>query len=267
MPMYSPPGAPLPSVTWANRGSAAQIGARRRCSDVGPNPGMVIVANGTLWRPEQITPIWTGSALTGYINFGGSSATYTQTGTTVTVSQTSHGMTADFNGDYVYLTQSTGALVTGWFLNFIYIDANTFSCTSTVSQSTSGNLGTSTGEVVIPWSYALPTGLPQACDSVALQYLHSAKNSANNKTAKHYLGGLAIYSGSGVVLTTGGLVQQVSAGSQVLVSTSTFVTPAISSGPQALGNSTYTISSTLANASDWHRIVPQSVTFSARYDP
>lgn len=67
-------------------------------------------------------------------------ATYSQTGTTITVTSLTHGIPATCNGAAVYLVVSTGAAVSGWFNNFQYIDANSFSVTSNISQTTSGNL-------------------------------------------------------------------------------------------------------------------------------
>ena len=262
--------------TWANilanhPATNYHAGAKCLVTDVGPSPGTEMrVSDELLWRSSAFSsPLWSSDVMRGYINFGGSSSTYSQTGTVVTVTQSAgHGLTADFNGDYVYLTQSTGALVTGWFSGFTYISSTTYSCVSTISQSTSGNLGTSTGEVTIPWSYTIPTGFPKAFDVSALQYLHVAKSSANNKTAKHTFNGLAIYTGAGPVLTTSSLTNQVSAGQQIFSSDSTFFTPGVSGVvAQAVGNLTYAITSTLANSADWHRIVPQVVTYSARYNP
>jgi hypothetical protein len=64
------------------------------------------------------------------------SGTYTQSGTTVTVTITAHGMAA---GDYVYLDFTSGAGIDGYFLIF-NVMPNSFSVTAGNSQTTSGNV-------------------------------------------------------------------------------------------------------------------------------
>ena len=114
------------------------------------------------------------------IVIGGSGATYSQTATTVTVTWASHGMTAALNGASVHLTQSTGSLLTGWFTNFTYVDANSFTCTSGVSQSTSGNLGTNTAKTAC-LSVAIPAGALGPNGKVMTHATWVIKNSATNK--------------------------------------------------------------------------------------
>lgn len=111
---------------------------------------------------------------------GGSGATYSQTGTTVTVTWTAHGMTASLNGASVNLTQSTGALLTGWFSNFSYVDANTFTCVSAVSQSTSGNLGSNTAKTTC-LSLSIPANSLGPNGGVNFFASFVTKNSAGNK--------------------------------------------------------------------------------------
>jgi len=95
------------------------------------------------------------------------SATYSQTLTTVTVTQTGHLMSARLNGANVYLTVSTGNLTNGWYTNFTYVDANTFTCTSTVSQSTSGNLAANTAQITMA-QHLIPAGAIGASGHVRL---------------------------------------------------------------------------------------------------
>jgi hypothetical protein len=249
--------------------SAGSLNTLVIASDVGPSPGTLFSYSLALskWRPAvPAVVLFSGASTPGYINFGGSGATYTQTGTTVTVTQASHGLTADRNGCQIYLTQNTGALVSGWFTGFTYVDANSFQCTSTVSQSISLSiLGTSTGELSLPWSYAVPSGLAMATDAVALSFTHLAKSSANNKTAKSYFNALAI-TAAGNTLTAGAAYTAASPAAQTFQSATTFTTSGLSTTPQSAGNRTYTITSTLANAADWHVIYPLSVGFTPRHN-
>lgn len=70
-------------------------------------------------------------------------ATYSQTGTTITVTSILHNIpAATFDGEDVYLAIASGAAVAGWFSNFTRVDANTFTCESTISQTTSGSVNT-----------------------------------------------------------------------------------------------------------------------------
>jgi hypothetical protein len=114
-------------------------------------------------------------------------ATYSQSGVTVTVSLTGHLMTAALNGAEIYLAQSTGALLSGWFTNFTYVNANSFTCTSTVSQTTSGNLGTNTAETTVA-SHTLAPAELGLNGMVAIDAMYANNNSANNKTVACYLG-------------------------------------------------------------------------------
>lgn len=146
--------------------------------------GMVgIQAGANIYRvPYILTPLSTQKVIHGL-----ASATYSQTGTAVTVTCASHGMTALLNGSQIYLVQSTGALLSGWFTALTYIDANSFSCTSSVSQSTSGNLGTNTAETTM-WSTTLDAGRLQLDSRVRTEFLFQSNATANNKTISAKLG-------------------------------------------------------------------------------
>tara|TARA_Y100001938_G_scaffold5839_1_gene7297 strand:+ start:524 stop:3277 length:2754 start_codon:yes stop_codon:yes gene_type:complete len=68
------------------------------------------------------------------------SATYSQSTTTVTVTKSSHGYSAS---DEVYLDFTSGNGVDGFYTIATVADANTFTVTSTTSQTTSGNVNIS----------------------------------------------------------------------------------------------------------------------------
>lgn len=262
MPMYS---TGIPSYTLAQlMASAGSLNTLVIASDVGPSPGTLFSYSLALskWRPAVPT-VALFSSLVGFINIGGSGATYTQTGDTVTVTWTAHGLTADRNGSFVYLTQSTGTFVTEMCTNFTYVNANTFTCTSATSRTTSGNLGTNTAETFGPTTYQVPSGLILAKDSLALAMKHQAKSSANNKTLKYYYTDLAI-SASGTSITTAGTMNYVGAGGQYFVTDTTFETTGLNTTPATDTNRTYKVSSTLANASDWHFVCLNIVSITPR---
>lgn len=64
------------------------------------------------------------------------SGTYSQSGTTITVSITDHGFT---NGQRVFLDFTTGSSRDGMYA-IVYVDANTFTVTAANSVTTSGNV-------------------------------------------------------------------------------------------------------------------------------
>ena len=103
---------------------------------------------------------------TGIILFGGgasgASATYIQSGNTVTVSASyGHGLVAGspnyHNGRSILLTQGTvatgatsaGILTTEICTNFTYVSTTVFTCTSSIARYTSGTLGQPIGEIII----------------------------------------------------------------------------------------------------------------------
>jgi len=172
----------------ANYEASSFSGKQAFATDMGVR-GCPVYSNGTNWRRLFSTADYAGVQKALFI--GGSGATYSQTGTTVTVTWTAHGFSAyEFNGAWAYLVQSTGDLLTGWFTNFVYVNANTFTVTSTVSQSTSGNLGTNTAETDLPIGYTFPSteGSVEANDLISFSALIRNKNSGNAKTLKLYIG-------------------------------------------------------------------------------
>lgn len=172
----------------ANYPAANYSGKKAYATDMGLR-GCPVHSNGTNWR--RIFGIADYAGIQKALFIGGSGATYSQTGTTVTVTWTAHGFSAyEFNGAWAYLVQSTGALLTGWFTNFVYVDPNSFQLTSSVSQSTSGNLGTNTAETDLPIGYTFPstTGFFEINDLLSFSGLIRNKNSGNAKTMKLYIG-------------------------------------------------------------------------------
>lgn len=126
------------------------------------------------------------------IVIGGTAATYSQTTTVVTVTWAAHGMTAALNGASVHLTQSTGALLTGWFTSFTYVDANTFTCVSGVSQTTAGNLGVNTAKTTC-LSVAIPAGALGPNGKTMTHATWVIKNSAANKEPTIDFGALQVW--------------------------------------------------------------------------
>jgi len=202
----------------------------------------------------------------GALIIGGSGGTYSQSGTTITVTLTSHLIPASvIDGCKVHLTISTGGATTGWFTNFTRIDANTFQCTSSVSQSTSGNLGTNTAETYIPWTYTYPAGLLRRKDSAG----HSnawilAKAASGTRTYRNYTGG--VVHGSSTFTATTGLITAVSFGAAIFTATDKVLISGVSSSPQTLANLTRQISVQLPASTDWLYFCPGIESTTGRND-
>jgi len=121
----------------------------------------------------------------------GATGTYSQTGTTITTATLTHGLTSAANGNKIYLNCTTGAGGAGLFTNFTYVSATAFTCTSTISQSTSGNVALAANAVDIVFeSEVVPGGTIGAHGSLRiLAFWSIAVNNANAKTLGVNLGG------------------------------------------------------------------------------
>jgi len=103
--------------------------------------GNLLTSNGTSWVSQALSAaptqqIFTFTALTGTFARGATKAgTYSQTGTTVTVTFTAHGFIA---GDRVFLDFTSGTATDAWF-TIATAATNTFTVTRT-SATTSGNV-------------------------------------------------------------------------------------------------------------------------------
>lgn len=179
-------------LTWAQMAALTPSTSGLHVTLSDTYPGQELRYDASRWRSPSGTFLL-GESWLSRILWDGTAATYSQTTTTVTVTQTGHGMTADLNGASIYLTQSTGALVTGWFTNFLYIDANSFSCTSTVSQTTSGNLGAQTGADITLDSITVKGKLLGPNGRINSTLGFSFRDNANNKQVKLKFGGSTVF--------------------------------------------------------------------------
>lgn len=212
------------------------------------------------WRSVRST---TSIALSnvGFLIVGGSSGTYSQTETTITVTLTSHTMTSDFDGSNVYLTAGTGSLVSGVYTNFTYVDANTFTVTSSTSQTTSGNLGSNTSETFVPitgsstfmspfYANVLPS------DQLVLSVIRKAKSSANTKTIRLYMFGSLT---SSTVPTTNATFTIMSV-TAYFTTNKKFYDNNVSSALLTASDQSIAVSGQLASANDWLWICPSRVS-------
>lgn len=189
-------------------------------------------------------------------------STYTQAGTLVTVTSTGHNMAAATNnGRNIYLGISTGTATTGWFSNFTYVDANTFTCTAPDSKTTSGAVLSNTAETTII-SVPVPAGMMGLNGSIRVSAVYQNNNSAGAKSHKIKLGGTQFVSTSATTTVTythigRSITNRNSLSSQVSQNVSTTggggssasapVTAAIDTSV----DTTVTLTLQLAAASDW----------------
>ncbi len=265
-------GGPIVHDKFANCVSGYNMttydGCTFRCTDIGVT-GTNFIATGGLLRAAN----YSGSAVYLYnptfdmsskwILFGGSGGTYSQTGTTITVTKASHGLVSGFNGASVHLSISTGLAITGTFSNFTYVDANTFAVTSSVSQSTSGNLASNTAKTYMPWTYTAPAGLIKAGDQLFLTMLwRRCSNSANNKTLSFEYSGVLMGS---LFRTTAG-VNWLFEGptAAYYVGDSTFLGGTATPTPYTDTTSTYAITGQLSNGADWDLYSPPAIYYVPR---
>jgi len=156
------------STTWANRATAISAIAALtpaegyvRVTDIGPN--------GTTWWCNGTTLVREDEFLLTYSNLSwilpsltvANAATYSQSGTDVTVTAVAHNIpnSTSLNGGNVWLSPLTGTAAEGWYTNFQYVSANSFTCVSAASLTTSGTLTTQTGVTRIATMFTIPGGL------------------------------------------------------------------------------------------------------------
>lgn len=195
MPIYSNSGS-LSTYTWATKPSASSMSGRSIIiSDVGVN-GSVWFSNGTKWVHES--PIIHQSDSSGWINpslAAANAATYSQTGTTITVTSTGHAIPATaHNGKMVFLNIATGAALAGWYSNFQQTGADTFTCVSSVSQSTNGVINTNTALRQFPLDKTIPGGVIGPNGSIRIEIVERWTNSVNNKSIQAKIGGSNYFS-------------------------------------------------------------------------
>lgn len=188
------------SGTWASGKTAfaSYTGKLARFSDVGLN-GSTWYSDGSRWMHDG--PIIMALNSEGYIVpslSAANTATYSQSGTLITVTSIGHGIPNTSpnpapNGKQCYLAFGSGLATTGWFKNFQYVSANSFTVDSTVSQSTTGIVNSNISEIIItPATVTIPGGVMGLFGMLQFTPVFEYTNSANNKIMKCKFGGTNI---------------------------------------------------------------------------
>ena len=192
------------TTTWANRAAAiAAIAALTPASgwvfvsDAG-SAGCLYWCNGTILIPEA-PPLYkyAGPMLLIHSFLAANAATYSQSGNTVTITCAAHGLTAAaHNGASLYVP--IGAVTTGvapsgspagWFSNFTYIDANTFSVTATNSQTGAGLVNSNTAITEFtPANFTIPGGILGVAGKLRCSAIFGGDTTAITKTARQSFG-------------------------------------------------------------------------------
>ncbi|MDD4242879.1 MAG: hypothetical protein PHG08_01070 [Bacilli bacterium] len=182
----------IKTLTWTEKPTAADFGKGQAWfSDIGVD-GTLFFSNGTKFIPCK--PIILALSQKGWLVpalASANAATYSQSETTITVSSTAHNIPATIqDGKDIYLVIGSGAAVSGWFTNFTYIDANTFSCTSSVSQTTSGVVNTNISQVTVSeLTKTIKANLLGLNGKIRVNVTASMNNSAGAKSVRVYFGG------------------------------------------------------------------------------
>jgi hypothetical protein len=205
------------TTTWASRATAISTIAALTpgngwvfVSDMGSN-GALYWCNGTILIPFSPTVMFNsnqGWIVHGYL--AANAATYSQSGTTLTVTCTGHNLPATVNdGKMIYVpigTVSTGvaptAAITNWFTNFTQTGANTFTCTATNSQTGTGFVNSNLAATTItPVQKTILGSSLGANGKLGQSSLVSANTTAGSKTIRFNFAGLSC---SNITLTTNG---------------------------------------------------------------
>lgn len=194
MPLYMPPGSSIPTSTFAALPTAGADGSQIYVSDVGEYGAVYTAKNGAWTYAGSIEIIQKGKGWIVPSLAPADTATYSQTGNIITVTSAGHNIPATtYDSKDVYLEMgaaTTGSTIPpGWFSNFQRITLNTFSCTSTVSQTGTGVVKTNLAVTPIPESIAIiPGGVLGLNGSVLYSFLSSNNNSAGTKYVRFNFG-------------------------------------------------------------------------------
>lgn len=178
-----------PSYAWASKPAAAAGNAGQviRITDVGAaTAGSLWASDGSAWKPVN-GHVVLGRSHIQVLTPKAAAPTYSQSGTTITVTDTAHGYTASDNGKRVGIGVATGSLASGVYTGFTYVDANTYTCTATASATTSGNLVGVNTDIPV-FSVDIPAGLVGANATLRVRHLTQVTNNANTKQVKLKVG-------------------------------------------------------------------------------
>jgi len=200
-----------------------------------------------------------------YIVIGGQNSSagvisYSQVGNLVTVTHTAHGMTADLNGGEIFLFQGTGALLSAWFTEFTYVDANNYTCVSSISQTTSGNLGNNTAETVLPATYTVPSTMIESGVTMQLVYIRKYLGTFT-KTIRTYFNSILIDALAQTTATTWG---NTNSASQTFVSNTKYFSNGVSTNLETLTTPAYTSSVQCSDARTWIALFPAYINYTNR---
>lgn len=183
---YGNPGARVAaSYTWATKPAAVSVPTYTEIwvTDIAQTP-VKMFSDGTTWQadtPIELSTISRTAILHSFL--AANASIYSQTGTLVTVTSAAHLLHNGLDGADIYLHPATGAAAEGTYSNFTYINANSFSCTSTVSQTTSGTLTSkaSINQILPSYNVTLRGGLMGAFGQIEeIAVLEAAGSGAKN---------------------------------------------------------------------------------------
>lgn len=221
----------------------------------------VVTYDGSQWRFFEAGYKWAGYDGTWRILFGGSGDTYSQSGTTITVTTANGVPGAQYNGAYVYLNPSSGAALPGWFTNYTYVNSTTYTVTSSVSQTTSGNIGANLAETFLNYTGVVPGALLHSGDAFFLQPFRVGKATANVKTTKIYMNNNVDTSSN---IGSSGAVSIMTTGAWCMINSTQCILSGNTAGPFTASNPTYTISNTFGTNTEWAAYMPDAISIAVK---
>lgn len=198
-------GKPAPLLTVTNSPSG-RVGALSSETDYDATPRVI--------RAPDFHPSILGSLVSG--------ATYEQSGNTVTVTATGHGLPTTKKG-YRIFWPGSAAIPVGWYFGFQYVDANTFTFQNPTAQTVAAGAAitgtlpvTSTDQLCIVDT--LPGGSVGMFGRVRICWVRSGDGTAGNKTLRPQINSTTLasqvltttpyFSGSASAVCTGAINSQ-----------------------------------------------------------
>jgi hypothetical protein len=186
--------SPIQTITFAALGPALPAGTKRYVTDVGEY-GAEYISNGSAWvHGGEIEIIQKAKGWIVPSLAAADAATYSQTGTTITVTSVGHNIPAEnYDTKDVYLNMgaaATGATIPpGWFSNFTRTSADTFTCVSTISQTGTGTVNTNISVTPVnELSSTIIGGILRPNGVTDFSFTSSNNNSAGIKSVLFWFG-------------------------------------------------------------------------------
>ena len=151
-------------------------------------PNGVVAQFPKIFKFQDFKPYLFGSLVSG--------ATYGQSGTTVTVTATGHGLPSGRDGYRIYWPGSA-AVPAGWYDGYTYVDANSYTFTNPTSQTVAAGAAITGALPVTTMTQGpiltIPANALSSTGGVALRLIRSGDSVSASKDLRMYVGGRMAY--------------------------------------------------------------------------